>query len=113
MALKHLNRGRRPQGTNVSTKGEWIANCLPERVERIAKASVFFLSVGPPQPNQLQTTEDLEAQGLVGLYKGPRKSAGQTATDQRDYLDQSDFTPTPSALSGFLGPLGGGGGARA
>ena len=53
----------------MSHSGEWIANCLPERVERISAASVYRLKVGPPRPNQLQTMDDLEEKGLVGLYR--------------------------------------------
>ena len=90
----------------MSTNGQWIANCLPDRVGRIANASVFTLEVGPPQANQLQTLEDLESQGLVGLYKVGKKTREQVEMDQRSYLRASDFLPTPTVLKGFLEPLG-------
>lgn len=85
---------------------KWIANCLPERVSRIANASVYVLEVGPPQPNQLQTQEDLEAQGLVGLYRTAKKEKKQINQDQQAYLTSSDFDPSPSVLRGFLEPMG-------
>lgn len=93
----------------MSQQGEWIANCPPDRVERIAKASVYRLEVGPPVPNQQQTLEDLEEQGLVGLYRREKKSQQETSDGQRSYLEQSPFGPSPSALRGYLGPLASGG----
>ncbi len=88
----------------MATRGEWIANCLPDRVERIAAASVFLLRVGPPQPNQMQNLADLLARGVVGLYRQGKKPAEQAQSDQRTYLAQSDFLPSPAVLLDFLGP---------
>lgn len=90
----------------MSNKGEWIANCRPERVSRISSASIYLLRVGPPRPNQMQTREGLEADGFVGLYKVGRKEDEAARLDQHDYLEQSDFLPTPETLRGLLGPLG-------
>jgi len=93
------------EGSNaLSRQGEWIANCLPERVDRIRAASVFLLNVGPPQPNQMQTQEDLEERGLVGLYRVGEKSAQQIRAGQESYLKASDFMPTPAVLLSFWGP---------
>lgn len=94
----------------VSHKGDWIANCLPDRVERISAASVYLLRVGPPRPNQLQNLEDLEEQGMVGLYRVGKKPDDDVRQGQRSYLDSSPFAPSPGVLKGFLGPLAGGGG---
>ena len=92
----------------MSEQGEWIANCLPDRVDRIKSASVFMLSVGPPIPNQMQTQEDLLERGLVGLYRTGKKSEVAVRRDQESYLRQSDFTPSPGALRSIMEPLGGG-----
>ncbi len=90
----------------MSQRGDWIANCPPDRVERIAQASIYRLEVGPPVPNQQQTLEDLKDQGLVGLYRQEKKSTQETSKGQRSYLEQSPFGPSPTALRGYLGPLG-------
>lgn len=90
----------------MSQRGEWIANCRPERVQRIASASVFLLRVGPPRPNQLQTMEGLESEGLVGLYRVGKKDDQAARTDQERYLAQSEFLPSPEALRDLLGDLG-------
>ncbi len=87
-------------------KGEWIANCLPEKVERIRAASVFRLEVGPPRPNQMQNLDDLLEQGLVGLYRVGKKKPDEIQRGQQSYLRQSDFAPTPGVLLSFLGPAG-------
>ena len=87
----------------MALKGEWIANCLPDRVDRIAAASVYHLQIGDPRPNQLQTFEDLKEQGLVGLYRTERKSKHQVKHDQAGYLSGSDFSPTPGLLAAFSG----------
>ncbi|MCB2188353.1 MAG: hypothetical protein KQJ78_18185 [Deltaproteobacteria bacterium] len=79
---------------------------MPERVDRITNASVYVLEVGPPQANQLQTLEDLELKGLVGLYRVGEKNRDQIKKDQASYLAQSDFLPTPSVMKGFMEPLG-------
>ncbi len=89
----------------MSHRGEWIANCRPERVDRISSASIYLLRVGPPRPNQLQTQESLESEGLVGLYRLTRKEDTAIHSDQERYLSQSDFQPSPSALLELLGPL--------
>ncbi len=89
----------------MSRRGEWIANCMPSRVERIRSASVFKLQVGPPVPNQLQTQEDLEARGMVGLYRLDKKSEQETRQDQKRYLDQNRFMPSPRVIRDMLGPL--------
>ncbi len=86
----------------MSTKGEWIANCLPDRVDRISAASVYLLRVGPPRPNQMQNLEDLHEKGVVGLYRFGKKSREDAARSQHEYLQNSDFTPTPSMLFSFL-----------
>jgi hypothetical protein len=91
----------------VSQKGDWIANCLPERVERISAASVYLLRVGPPRPNQLQNMEDLVEQGMVGLYRLGKKADDDVRKGQAHYLETSPFAPSPSVLKGFLGPLSG------
>ncbi len=91
----------------VSHKGDWIANCLPDRVERISAASVFLLRVGPPRPNQLQNMEDLLDQGMVGLYRAGKKAEEEVREGQALYLRSSPFTPSPSALKGYLGPMSG------
>lgn len=93
----------------LSRQGEWIANCKPDRVDRIRAASVFLLQVGPPQPNQLQTLQDLEDRGLVGLYRVGEKSPPDIRQGQETYLKESDFMPTPAILMGFWGPRGPGG----
>lgn len=90
----------------MSHRGEWIANCRPERVQRIATASIFHLQVGPPRPNQLQTLEGLESDGLVGLYRVGKKDDQATRADQESYLAQSEFLPSPEALRYLLGELG-------
>lgn len=87
----------------MSQKGEWIANCLPDRVERIRSASIFLLRTGPPIPNQLQTQEDLIARGLVGLYRVGKKKDDEVAAGQRTYLETSPFTPQPGLLRDFMG----------
>ncbi len=92
----------------MSQKGEWIANCLPDRVERISAASVYLLRVGPPRPNQLQNMEDLVEQGMVGLYRVGKKPEEEVRQGQRQYLESSPFAPSPGVLKGFLGPIGGG-----
>jgi hypothetical protein len=91
----------------VSRKGDWIANCLPDRVERISAASVYLLRVGPPKPNQLQNMEDLVEQGMVGLYKTGKKDEADVREGQALYLSKSPFAPSPSSLKGFLGPMSG------
>ncbi|ADK86469.1 hypothetical protein Deba_3116 [Desulfarculus baarsii DSM 2075] len=93
----------------MSQLGHWVANCQPERVTRIVTASVYELVVGPPKPNQIQTMDDLLEQGLVGLYRTGRKDATRAREDQRRYLAESDFDPTPALLKGFFGPMGGDG----
>ncbi|KIX11901.1 hypothetical protein [Dethiosulfatarculus sandiegensis] len=89
----------------MSAKGDWIANCLPDRVARISQASVFLLKVGPPRPNQMQTLDDLEQRGLVGLYRVGKKKEAAIQKGQESYLQESDFTPSPDVLLSFLGPL--------
>lgn len=91
----------------MSHKGEWIANCLPDRVDRISAASIYLLQVGPPRPNQLQTLEDLLEQGMVGLYRVGKKHASEAAAGQEEYLRNSPFTPSPGILKDFLDSLGG------
>lgn len=91
----------------VSHKGDWIANCLPDRVERISAASVYLLRVGPPKPNQLQNMDDLVEQGMVGLYRLKKKADDDVRKGQAHYLESSPFAPSPSALKGFLGPMSG------
>lgn len=91
----------------VSHKGDWIANCLPDRVERISAASIYLLQVGPPRPNQLQNMEDLLEQGMVGLYRTGKKAEEEVREGQALYLKNSPFTPSPSSLKGFLGPMSG------
>jgi hypothetical protein len=86
----------------VSHSGEWIANCLPERVERISAASVYRLKVGPPRPNQLQTMDDLEEKGLVGLYRLEAKNPEAIRSDQAQYLRASPFAPAPGALRSYM-----------
>ena len=54
----------------------------------------------------MQTLENLEADGLVGLYRVGRKEDGEVRADQERYLSQSDFQPSPSVLRDLLGPLG-------
>lgn len=98
------------EGSDVlSRQGEWIANCQPDRVDRIQAASVFLLKVGPPQPNQLQNRRDLEERGLVGLYRTGEKPTRDIRQGQATYLRESDFLPTPAILMGFWGPRGPGG----
>ncbi len=89
----------------MSAWGEWIANCKPDRVDRIRSASVFRLQVGPPRPNQFQTMEGLLSEGIVGLYREGKKGEIETRTDQARYLAESDFVPSPEALRDLLGPL--------
>lgn len=84
---------------------DWVANCKPDRVERIRAASVFTLQVGPPRPNQLQTMEGLLAEGVVGLYRVGKKESGHVRNDQARYLAESDFSPSPDALRDLLGSL--------
>ena len=91
----------------MSQLGQWVANCKPDRVERIAAASVYDLVVGPPKPNQINSLEDLAEQGIVGLYRVAKKAEAQIAADQKRYLEESDFMPSPAILKSFLGPLGG------
>lgn len=93
----------------MSVKGDWIANCLPDRVARISQASVFLLKVGPPKPNQMQTLDDLEQRGLVGLYRVGKKKEAAIQKEQENYLSESDFSPSPEVLLSFLGPLADGG----
>lgn len=90
----------------MSNRGEWIANCLPNRVDRIQSASIFRLEVGPPVPNQLQTLEDLKDRGMVGLYRLEKKTEQDRCADQERYLHQSEFMPTPRVIRDMLGPLG-------
>lgn len=89
----------------MSQKGQWIANCRPERVARISSASIFILNVGPPRPNQMQTQEALEADGLVGLYRVGKKDQLEARSSQEAYLRDTDFLPSPDILRGMLGPL--------
>ena len=89
----------------LASKNNWIANCKPDRVERIRAASVFLLQVGPPRPNQLQTMEGLLSDGGVGLYRAGKKDQGAVHSDQARYLAESDFAPSPEALRDLLGPL--------
>ena len=91
----------------MSHKGNWIANCLPDRVERISAASVYLLRVGPPRPNQLQKMEELVEQGMVGLYRMGKKDDEEVREGQAHYLNSSPFAPAPSALKGYLGPMSG------
>lgn len=84
---------------------EWIANCKLERVERISAASIYVLEVGPPRPNQLQTLENLQAEGLVGLYRTSKKDDATSRKDQNQYLSSLDFTPSPEGLKSLLGSL--------
>ena len=86
----------------MSHQGEWIANCMPDRVARISAASVFLLQVGPPKPNQMQRQEDLEQQGMVGLYRMGKKSEQEAQAGQTSYLSQSDFSPSPGILRIFF-----------
>ena len=88
----------------LSTKGEWIANCLPDRVDRISAASIYLLQVGPPRPNQMQNLKDLHDKGVVGLYRFGKKSREDAANSQRDYLQNSEFAPTLSMLVALYGP---------
>jgi hypothetical protein len=90
----------------LSQRGEWIANCRPERVQRISSASIFLLRVGPPRPNQLQTQEGLESDGMVGLYRVGKKDQELARSDQEQYLNQSEFLPSPEALRDLLGSMG-------
>lgn len=93
----------------MATKGEWIANCLPDRVARISSASVYRLRVGPPVPNQMQCYEDLVEQGMVGLYRMGKKAQGKVQAEQQKYLDESEFKPSLGMLLDFLGPTPEGG----
>ena len=93
----------------MSQRGDWIANCLPDRVERIAAASVYHLEVGPPRPNQMQTLEDLLAKGMVGLYRVGKKSEAEIRAGQARYLAESPFAPAPGVLRHYLGPIATGG----
>lgn len=90
----------------MSNRGQWIANCVPTRVDRIRSASIFRLEVGPPVPNQLQNLEDLESRGMVGLYRNEKKSEEEAREDQERYLSQNRFMPTPQVIRDMLGPLG-------
>jgi hypothetical protein len=92
----------------VSRKGEWIANCMPDRVARISSASVYLLRVGPPRPNQMQRLEDLENQGMVGLYRLGKKSNEETQAGQASYLQESEFAPAPGVLRIFFDTATGG-----
>jgi hypothetical protein len=74
-------------------------------VERISSASVFLLRVGPPRPNQMQTQQALEADGLVGLYRVGKKDQLEVRSGQESYLRDTDFLPSPDTLRGMLGPL--------
>jgi hypothetical protein len=80
---------------------------LPERVERIAAASIYLLEVGPPRPNQLQNLEDLLEQGMVGLYRVGKKPPEDASAGQEEYLRNSPFTPAPGILKDFLASMGG------
>jgi hypothetical protein len=91
----------------MSVLGEWIANCKMERVERIAYASIYVLEVGPPRPNQLQTLDNLQAEGIVGLYRLSKKNDAATRYGQERYLKNSDFMPSPESLRNLLGSLNG------
>lgn len=93
----------------MSTKGDWIANCLPDRAEHIADASVYRLQVGPPRPNQMQKYEDLVEKGMVGLYRLEKKDSRAIKSGQKTYLQESDFKPAPGVLLSFLLPSQGGG----
>ncbi len=86
----------------MSHQGEWIANCMPDRVARISAASVFLLQVGPPKPNQMQRQEDLEGKGMVGLYRMGKKNEQEARAGQKSYLSESDFTPAPGVLRIFF-----------
>lgn len=90
----------------MSHIGDWVANCKPDRVERISAASVYLLEIGPPRPNQMQTLEGLEADGVVGLYKVGKKSPPEALAGQQAYLQSSEFSPSPESLREFLGSLG-------
>ncbi|MFH1035418.1 MAG: hypothetical protein V1806_12995 [Pseudomonadota bacterium] len=90
----------------MSQRGEWIANCRPDRVQRISSASIFNLRVGPPRPNQLQTMEGLESEGIVGLYRVGKKQDQDARADQERYLAESEFLPSPESLRDLLGDLG-------
>ena len=92
----------------MSRKGEWIANCMPDRVARISSASVYLLRVGPPVPNQMQRLEDLEDQGMVGLYRMGKKSTEETQVGQASYLQESEFAPAPGVLRVFFDTAAGG-----
>jgi hypothetical protein len=50
--------------------------------------------------------EGLLAEGIVGLYRVGKKEAQEVAQDQRTYLSQSEFLPSPNSLRGLLGSLG-------
>ena len=89
----------------MNTWGEWIANCKPDRVDRIRSAGVFRLQVGPPRPNQFQTMDGLLADGIVGLYRVEKKAEPEALADQARYLAESDFSPSPQALRDLLGSL--------
>ena len=86
----------------MSHQGEWIANCMPDRVARISAASVFLLQVGPPKPNQMQKQEDLEGIGMVGLYRTGKKTQQEAQAGQESYLRESDFAPTPGVMRVFF-----------
>ena len=86
----------------MNNTGQWIANCKVERVKRIARASIYVLTVGPPQPNQTQTLQSLMADGLVGLYRVGKKDEKTSQRDQNQYLKSSDFLPSPESLKSML-----------
>lgn len=79
----------------MSLRSEWIANCRPERVQHIVAASIFHLLVRPPRPHQLQTTEGLESEGIVVLYRVGKKDKQAARADQERYLAQSEFPAHP------------------
>ena len=96
------------EGSEVlSRQGEWIANCKPDRVDRIQAASVFLLKVGPPQPNQLQTKQDLEERGLVGLYRIGEKTPTRHKRGTGNLPERIGFHAHPVHTHGLFGGRGG------
>ena len=89
----------------MADNGQWIANCKQDRVERISAASIYVLHVGPPVPNQLQTLEKLQDEGFVGLYRTVKKEDLIARRDQDNYLNSSEFVPSPESLRSLLGSL--------
>lgn len=83
-------------------KAQWIANCRSDRAQRIAQASIYVLRVGPPVPNQMQTLENMLADNMVGLYRIAKKDAAVSQSEQNQYLDSCDFSPSPESLKSLL-----------